>query len=52
MAAYKELDVVLLKDGRIVTLLDFLGSGEEFIFEDDTQETFIGNISDIVKKVE
>lgn len=51
MTIYKELDVVLLKDGRKVTLLDFLGNGEECIFEDADQETFFGNISDIAKKV-
>lgn len=51
MITYKELDVVLLKDGRKVTLLDFLGSGEECIFEDDNQETFFGNVTDIAKKV-
>lgn len=51
MMTYKEFDVVLLKDGRKVTLLDFLGKGEECIFEDDTQETFFGYISDIVKKI-
>lgn len=51
MTTYKELDVVLLKDGRKVTLLDFLGNGEECIFEDADQETFFGNVSDIAKKV-
>ena len=51
MTTYKELDVVLLKDGRKVTLLDFLGSGEECIFEDDNQETFFGKVTDIAKKV-
>ena len=51
MITYKELDVVLLKDGREVTILDFLGDGDECIFEDDNQETFFGNVSDIAKKI-
>lgn len=50
MTNYEELDVVILKDGRKVTLLDFLGDGDECIFEDDNNETFFGNVSDIIKK--
>lgn len=48
---YRELDVVILKDGREVTLLDFLGDGTECIFEDEQQETFFGKVSDIEKKI-
>lgn len=48
---YTELDVVLLKDGREVTILDFFGDGDECIVEDDNQETFFINVSDIAKKV-
>ncbi len=41
MTKYKEHDVVILKDGREVTLLDFLGDGDECIFEDNNNETFL-----------
>lgn len=51
MAAYKELDFVLLKDGRKATLLDFLEDGIKCIFEDENEETFFGKVSDIVKKI-
>ncbi len=44
MNTYNELDVVILKDGRKVTLLDFLGD------EDENNETFFGKVSDIIKK--
>ena len=50
MTKYKEHDVVIFKDGREVTLLDFLGDGDECIFEDDNNETFFGKVSDIIKK--
>lgn len=49
MTKYKEHDVVILKDDREVTLLDFLGDGDECIFEDNNNETFFGNVSDIKK---
>lgn len=35
MPTYKEFDFVLLKDGRKVVLLDFLGNGDKCIFEDE-----------------
>lgn len=50
MNTYNELDVVILKDGRKVTLLDFLGDEDDCIYEDDKNETFFGKVSDIIKK--
>lgn len=46
----KELDVVKLKDGRQVTLLDFVGDGTGCVFEDNKKhDVFFGSISEIEK---
>ena len=50
MNTYNELDVVILKDGRKVTLLDFLGDADDCIYEYENNETFFGKVSDIIKK--